>query len=355
MNGQPAVVYTGRVEGAYLREVLNSTGVIEEMSDVVDVDLGAALSDLGDIVLTVMIDEESGLPVRFAVDMAGACQSLTNALLPVLMNEVKEESEAEGIRVGMDLSLDFPALAFQCTLSQFNTIPPFAIPQRALSLDRPEIRPRPTATASPKPTPEPQIEPATAEPRIEETSIPVVEKKAEAAPAAVSGDLPPITPGSLVGKAAILTSVGQSADVDVVATLCKKIKLDVFQYSTIRAEELSDKYQVIILAVGGSNKGLGAAGIDADQELIRADALIKKAKELGMTVVAMHTGGADRRGTLSDSFIRLAFAQADIAIIVESGDGDHLMHDILAANHTPTAYAAKAADARNALKELFGL
>ena len=180
-----------------------------------------------------------------------------------------------------------------------------------------------------------------------------VEPAAEPAPAA-AGDLPAVTPGSCQ-LPAILTSVGQSADVDVVATLCKKIKLDVYQNSTIKAEELSDKYKTIILAVGGSNKGLGAAGIDADQELARTDALIAKAKELGMTIIAMHTGGADRRGTLSDSFIKPAFAAADIAIIVESGDADHLMYDILAANNTPTVYAGKAADARNALKELFGL
>ena len=176
---------------------------------------------------------------------------------------------------------------------------------------------------------------------------------AEAAPAA-TGDLPAVTPGSCQ-LPAILTSVGQSADVDIVATHCKKIKLDVYQNNTIKAEELTDRYKVIILAVGGSNKGLGAAGIDADQELARTDALIAKAKELGMTIIAMHVGGADRRGTLSDSFIKPAFAAADIAIIVESGDTDNLMHDILAGNSTPTAYVAKSSGARDVLKTLFGL
>ena len=176
---------------------------------------------------------------------------------------------------------------------------------------------------------------------------------AEAAPAA-TGDLPAVTPGSCQ-LPAILTSVGQSADVDIVATHCKKIKLDVYQNNTIKAEELTNKYKTIILAVGGSNKGLGAAGIDADQELARADALIAKAKELGITVIAMHVGGADRRGTLSDSFIKPAFAAADIAIIVESGDTDNLMHDILAGNSTPTAYVAKSSGARDVLKSLFGL
>ena len=193
-------------------------------------------------------------------------------------------------------------------------------------------------------------------------TAPTEESQAEAAPAenqtteapAATGDLPAVTAGSCQ-LPAILTSVGQSADVDIVATHCKKIKLDVYQNNTIKAEELSDKYKTIILAVGGSNKGLGAAGIDADQELARTDALIAKAKELGMTIIAMHVGGADRRGTLSDSFIKPAFAAADIAIIVESGDTDNLMHDILAGNNTPTSYVAKSSAARDVLKSLFGL
>ena len=210
-----------------------------------------------------------------------------------------------------------------------------------------EAAPAETAPAEAAPAEAAPAEAAPAE------AAPAEAAPAEAAPAA-TGDLPAVTPGSCQ-LPAILTSVGQSADVDIVATHCKKIKLDVYQNNTIKAEELTGKYKTIILAVGGSNKGLGAAGIDADQELARADALIAKAKELGITVIAMHVGGADRRGTLSDSFIKPAFAAADIAIIVESGDSDNLMHDILAGNSTPTAYVAKSSGARDVLKTLFGL
>ena len=201
------------------------------------------------------------------------------------------------------------------------------------------------------------VEAAPAETAPAETAptetAPAEEKKETAAPAATGG-LPAITAGSCK-LPVILTSIGQSADVDIVATHCKKINLDVYQNTTIKAEELTSKYKTIILAVGGSNKGLGAAGIDADQELARTDALIAKAKEMGITVIAMHVGGADRRGTLSDSFIKPAFAAADIAIIVESGDTDNLMHDILAGNNTPTAYVAKSSGVRDVLKSLFGL
>lgn len=209
-----------------------------------------------------------------------------------------------------------------------------------------------TASVEAAPAETAPAETAPAETAPTETA-PAEEKKETAAPAATGG-LPAITAGSCK-LPVILTSIGQSADVDIVATHCKKINLDVYQNTTIKAEELTSKYKTIILAVGGSNKGLGAAGIDADQELARTDALIAKAKEMGITVIAMHVGGADRRGTLSDSFIKPAFAAADIAIIVESGDTDNLMHDILAGNNTPTAYVAKSSGVRDVLKSLFGL
>ena len=215
-----------------------------------------------------------------------------------------------------------------------------------------EAAPAEAAPAEAAPAEAAPVEAAPAEAAPAEAA-PAEAAPAEAAPAA-SGDLPAVTAGSCQ-LPVLLTSVGQSADVDIVATHCKKIKLDVYQNNTIKAEELTGKYKTIILAVGGSNKGLGAAGIDADQELARTDALIAKAKELGMTIIAMHVGGADRRGTLSDSFIKPAFAAADIAIIVESGDTDNLMHDILAGNNTPTSYVAKSSAARDVLKSLFGL
>ena len=102
---------------------------------------------------------------------------------------------------------------------------------------------------------------------------------------------------------AILTSIGQSADVDIANTLCTKAGIEVTMNKNITGADLPDDCKTLILAVGGSSKGLGAAGIDADQELARTDALISSAKEKGIIVLALHTGGSARRGTLSDSFI----------------------------------------------------
>jgi len=153
---------------------------------------------------------------------------------------------------------------------------------------------------------------------------------------------------------AILTSIGQSADVDIANTLCTKAGIEVTLNKNITGDELPDDCKTLILAVGGSSKGLGAAGIDADQELARTDALIAAAKDKGITVLALHTGGSARRGTLSDSFITPAFQGCDAAIVVSEGDSDGLMSGILAANGTPATYVENTAGSLAALQNAFG-
>ena len=169
-----------------------------------------------------------------------------------------------------------------------------------------------------------------------------------------SASLPEITAGSCETPA-ILTSIGQSADVDIVSTLCERAGVTVETNASITADDLTADTKTLLLAVGGSSKGLGAAGIDEEQELDRTDALLSKAEELGITVVAMHTGGSARRGTLSDAFIQPAFAAADIAVVVSEGDGDGFMAGILAENSTPSAFVEQAADCLATLQTLFGV
>lgn len=154
---------------------------------------------------------------------------------------------------------------------------------------------------------------------------------------------------------AVLTSIGQSADVDIVKTLCTKAGLTIETNGTLKADDLPADCKTLILAVGGSSKGLGAAGIDADGELARTKALLEKAKSQGTKVLAMHTGGSARRGTLSDSFIKPAFEAADVAIVVSEGDSDGLMKGIIDGNGAQGVYVEKITDVLTSLQGLFGV
>lgn len=151
----------------------------------------------------------------------------------------------------------------------------------------------------------------------------------------------------------LLTSVGQSADVNVVQTLLKKCEIECDLNAVVTADGLSS-YKTLVLAIGGSSKGLGAAGIDENQEIERVKSVIAKAEEQGMKIVALHIGGSARRGTLSDKFIPDALNAADAAIIVSEGDSDGLMKGILTAGNVPSAFVENQIGAIEPLKTIFG-
>lgn len=132
----------------------------------------------------------------------------------------------------------------------------------------------------------------------------------------------------------LVTSGGQSADYQMIATVMEKQGMEFTTNNLATSADLGDA-KTLIVVVGGSSKGLGAAGIDADGELERLDELMTAAKDAGLSIIAMHTGGEARRGDLSDKFITPVFNMADYAIVVSSGDSDGMMNDLCAGNGIP--------------------
>lgn len=169
-----------------------------------------------------------------------------------------------------------------------------------------------------------------------------------AAAAAETAELP----AGIAEGPILLTSAGQSADVNVVQTLLKKCEIESDLNATVTADQL-DGYKTLVVAIGGSSKGLGAAGIDENQELERVNAVLAKAEENGMTIIALHIGGSARRGTLSDKFIPDALKAADAAIIVSEGDTDGMMQGILSEGNVPTAFVENQVGAIEPLNTLF--
>jgi hypothetical protein len=132
--------------------------------------------------------------------------------------------------------------------------------------------------------------------------------------------------GLVVAKAAwaaevTITSVGQNSDGMMVKVLMKGMAIDPGYDSGLSAQALGTQ-KVIIAVVGGSSKGLGAAGVTLDQERLRARLLLQEARKRGIRVLLMHIGGARRRGELTDIFIEATKGLADRLIVVASGNLD---------------------------------
>lgn len=150
------------------------------------------------------------------------------------------------------------------------------------------------------------------------------------------------------GQPALITSVGQSADGQMVRVLADRSGLD-YQYDATTGS--ISGYKTLILVVGGSSKGLGAAGINASQEEQRAQSLISEAKSAGMKILVMHVGGEARRGDLTDQFIRITVPSADHIIVVADGNQDNIFGQL--GGSAQLDQADSIADAARYLKAAF--
>ena len=118
-----------------------------------------------------------------------------------------------------------------------------------------------------------------------------------------------------------ITSVGQTSDGMLVKVLMKGMAVDPGYNSGLTAQALGSQ-KALIVVVGGSSKGLGAAGLTLDQERSRARLLLQEARKRGIRVLLMHIGGARRRGELTDTFIETTVGLADRLIVVAPGNLD---------------------------------
>ncbi|WP_352426314.1 DUF6305 family protein [Aminomonas paucivorans] len=118
-----------------------------------------------------------------------------------------------------------------------------------------------------------------------------------------------------------LTTVGQSPDGMMVKVILKKMKVD-NDYDAMMKPDALKGQKVLLAVVGGSMKGLGAAGIDKEQEKARGAALVDAARAKGMKVLVLHVGGKGRRGELSDFLATAVTPKGDAVLVVKGGNDD---------------------------------
>lgn len=122
INGSTANKFTGVIRGDALEEVLAASGATSSLeSSVGDLDLSELYSDLGDMPITVWVDQESGYPVRYAMDMTELMQGI--------MEKSMAAAGGEGDISGM-LTVDKVSLIMDCF--NFDNAADFEIPAEAL-------------------------------------------------------------------------------------------------------------------------------------------------------------------------------------------------------------------------------
>lgn len=123
VDGKDARKYTGTIKGDDLKETVMSTGALDSLSSLgMDASqLESMFTDLGDLPITLWIDETDLFPVKYEMDMT----SLMNKLMANTMEAMGEE--AEGV------SMEFGKLHVVMNCSDYNAVEEFEIPEEAKS------------------------------------------------------------------------------------------------------------------------------------------------------------------------------------------------------------------------------
>jgi hypothetical protein len=153
---------------------------------------------------------------------------------------------------------------------------------------------------------------------------------------------------------ALITSAGQNAEVQMVAVLAKRAGLDHNLNKLATAEDLSGQ-RTLILVLGASLKGLGAAGLDISKEMNRVQGLVEAARQKNIPVLCLHLGGEERRGAQSDEFIKAFLPAARMAIVVKSGNKDGLFTRLCQEHSIVLMEVEKTVEALEPLKKAFAL
>ncbi len=146
-----------------------------------------------------------------------------------------------------------------------------------------------------------------------------------------------------------LTTIGQSPDAVMVKVLLKRLGLNATYEPLLKAEALGAE-KVLIAVVGGSTKGLGAAGINAEDEKARAVSLLEAAKAKNLHILVMHVGGEGRRGSLSDMFIQTAVPYGEEIILVQGANADGIFTKL--AGNAPLVEVASVSAAQGPLGDV---
>lgn len=132
----------------------------------------------------------------------------------------------------------------------------------------------------------------------------------------------------------LVTSFGQSTDAAMIDTVMKKLGVNYNYNATANASSIST-YKTIVIAVGASTKGLGAAGISEDQETSRAKEFMEAAKKSGAKIICVHIGGSSRRGKLSDTLTDLVLPASSYIVLKEDANFDYKFTNYAEKNNVP--------------------
>jgi hypothetical protein len=169
----------------------------------------------------------------------------------------------------------------------------------------------------------------------------------------------------------IITSCGQSPGATMLKVIFMKMKLEhkpkAYEINMLAtandlksAKETGVSYKSVIVVMGASLKGMGAAGISMDDEISRTEALIAEARNQGIKIIGAHIEGIKRRAqgasvgdNTDEQSIDTVAPNSQLLIVRKDGNEDGRFTVIADEKNIPLILVEKNLDLFQELKIIF--
>ncbi|HNR65743.1 MAG TPA: DUF6305 family protein [Atribacterota bacterium] len=156
------------------------------------------------------------------------------------------------------------------------------------------------------------------------------------------------------GLPIIITTAGQSPGAISISVICRRNKIDNDYLNLATVEDLKAKeYKTLIVTMGTSGKGMGAAGIEINDELARIEKLIEEARKQNMLILGFHIEGEARRSGACEQSIDLVGPRVDYLVVRSDGNLDGRFDEIAKKNNIPLRIFDESIELNEILKEIF--
>ena len=164
----------------------------------------------------------------------------------------------------------------------------------------------------------------------------------------------------------LVTSCGQSIGPTTIKVVLQRLKM-AYEIDPLAPPEIlqakakaGTPYKTLIITMGASLKGMGAAGIAIEDELARAAALIAEARKQSIKIVGAHIEGMKRRSqgaaagdTTDEQSIDAVAPNSDILLVLKEGNSDGRFTVISQAKKIPLVEFERTLDLIPTLEKLF--
>ena len=119
IRGMTCTTFSGSIPAELLREGLREAGALEKLEEALNLDLSDLdLSSVGDMPVSISLDNKSGMIVRVTMDLS----PVVGDLLRQVMAEVLAQNDSTGLMAGLGLELSVERVTAVIDLSEFDNV-----------------------------------------------------------------------------------------------------------------------------------------------------------------------------------------------------------------------------------------